>query len=218
MKPKRPSHMKDASESYVDSGLVVVRQNRERPRAVAIRHLATLLLIAVFLALAPCASHAEMADEYKLKSAYLFRFIEFVEWPGGPSTNPVVIGIHDYEPYRETIASHLTDVRSGDRPVVFRAINSPADAREFQILFVNSNSRHVLADYLAAVSNAPVLVVTDIKSGARLGAAISFFTTDGKIRFVINQAAAEKAQLTISSRLLRLGRIVNGISTKEEEP
>jgi len=180
--------------------------------------MATFLLFALFLLFVPQASHAEVAAEYELKSAYLFRFVEYVEWPGGPNTNPVVIGIHHFEPYRETIAAHLADARSGDHPVVFRAIESLSDARECHILFVNSNSRQTLSGYLDVLDDAPVLVVTDIKSGARMGAAISFFTTDGKIRFVINQAAAEKAQLNISSRLLRLGRIVNGISTKEEEP
>ncbi len=218
MNPIPPSLVKGDSDLCADSGLAAIKQNREQSRAASTRQRTTFLLIAVILSFIPLSSHAEVAAEHDLKSAYLFRFIEYVTWPGDPGTNAVVIGFHDYEPYRETIAKHLPDVRSGDRPVVFRGVESIDDARACDILFVNTNNRQTLSDYLEAVSGFPVLVVTDIKSGARLGAAISFFTTDGKIRFVINQTAAEKANLTISSRLLRLGRIVNGTSTKEDKP
>ncbi len=38
------------------------------------------------------------------------------------------------------------------------------------------------------------------------GGAINFVVDGGRVRFEINQAAAERAQLKVSSRLLQLGK------------
>ena len=43
---------------------------------------------------------------------------------------------------------------------------------------------------------------------ARRGVAINFYIADGRIRFEVNRRAAEQARLKLSSRLLRLARLV----------
>jgi hypothetical protein len=164
------------------------------------------------------AVHANGADEYRLKTAYLCRFTEFVTWPAHAPTGTVTIGITDFEPFRAAIEAEFAGVAPENRPCRMIPINGPAEARNSHIVFVNTTDREVLAAYLEALEGAPVLVVTDVRAGARLGAAINFFTVDGKIRFAINQEAAEQAGLSISSRLLRLGRVVKGGNTDEEPP
>ena len=73
-----------------------------------------------------------------------------------------------------------------------------------QVLFV---PRGVAAGaYLRAVGVSPVLTVGESPDFLEQGGAINFVIEGGKVRFAINQAAAERAQLRISSRLLQLGR------------
>lgn len=175
------------------------------------------LALALIQWLAPVV-HANRADEYRLKTAYLCRFAEFVTWPAHAPTGIVTIGVVDYESYRAAIDAEFAGVAPEHRPCRVIPITSPAEAGGVHIVFVNTTDRDVLADYLEALVGKPVLVVTDVRAGARLGAAINFFTVDGKIRFAINQEAAEEAGLSISSRLLRLGRVVKGGSTDEEPP
>ncbi|HMO03597.1 MAG TPA: YfiR family protein [Kiritimatiellia bacterium] len=162
--------------------------------------------------------HANRADEYRLKTAYLCRFAEFVTWPATAPTGTITIGIVSYEPYRAAIDTEFAAVAPEHRPCQVIPITSPEEARRCHIVFINSPDRAVLANYLKELAGVPVLVVTDLKAGARLGAAINFFTVDGKIRFAINQEAAEQAGLSISSRLLRLGRVVKGGMNDEEPP
>jgi len=167
--------------------------------------------------LAP-TSLANRTDEYRLKTAYLCRFAEFVSWPASAPTGTITIGVVQFDSYRAAVDAEFAGVAPEHRPCRLIPVDSPADARGCHIVFVNTADRAVLADYLASLRGQPVLVVTDVRSGARLGAAINFFTVDGKIRFAINQEAAEEAGLSISSRLLRLGRVVKGGSTDEEPP
>jgi hypothetical protein len=164
-------------------------------------------------------AEAAKTDAYALKAAYLHRFVDYIQWPADIPTNRIIIGILDFEPYRSAIAAHQAETPNSDGPPVqFVAIATPADALACHVVFINTQDKDQLLTFLEALHHAPVLVVSDIKTGARAGAAISFFIADGKVRFSINQSAAERAQLTISSRLLRLGRIVNGISGEEEKP
>lgn len=162
--------------------------------------------------------HAHSADEYRLKTAYLCRFTEFVTWPTTAPTGTITIGVVAFEPYRAAIEAEFTGVAPENQPCRIIPITGPEEARNCHMVFINVSDRAVLATYLKALEGTPVLVVTDVRAGARLGAAINFFTVDGKIRFAINQEAAEEAGLSISSRLLRLGRVVKGGSTDEEPP
>ncbi len=52
------------------------------------------------------------------------------------------------------------------------------------------------------------MTVGDVKGFAQLGGIINFIIVKNKVRFEINMKAAEEAGLKISSKLLRLARIV----------
>ena len=58
----------------------------------------------------------------------------------------------------------------------------------------------------AGIGAAPVLTVGESPDFLTQGGAINFVVEGGRVRFEINQAAAERAQLRVSSRLLQLGR------------
>jgi hypothetical protein len=57
---------------------------------------------------------------------------------------------------------------------------------------------------LAQVQGAPVLTVGDTEGFLRAGGVINFVLEGSKVRFLIDQAAAERSGLRISSKLMRL--------------
>ncbi len=174
------------------------------------------IFTALVLCLAlPVPAQNTRPDEYKLKTAYLHRFAEFVNWPAAAPTGRVVIGIVHFEPYRSAIRDKV-DRTTIESTYSFVDIDTPEQARSCHILFVNTTDRAVLRSYLDRLADMPVLVVTDVRNGARQGAAINFFTIDGRIRFAINQDAANRNGLEISSRLLRLGLVAKDASTEGE--
>ncbi len=60
----------------------------------------------------------------------------------------------------------------------------------------------------ASVSGSNVFTVADRAGFARGGGIANFIRANKKIRFEINPSAAKKAGLKVSSRLLRLAKVV----------
>jgi hypothetical protein len=62
---------------------------------------------------------------------------------------------------------------------------------------------------LKALNGKAVLTVTDLEGAAERGVMIQFVTEHGRVRFKINPVSARAAQLTLSSKLLRVAEVVS---------
>ena len=168
------------------------------------------LLLGGFVCALPARAQSR---EYQLKAAFLYNFVQFVEWPPGafPSSDaPLRIGVLGDDPFggaldeaiqNESVDSHrLTVVRS----------SNIADLQDCQMIFVSQSEEGHLGEILSAIGSKPVLTVSDIDHFAQSGGDIGFFLSDGKVRFAINPGSARQSGLRISSQLLTLGRIVGG--------
>jgi len=96
----------------------------------------------------------------------------------------------------------------GNKKIAVRRFESPGDCAPCHVLFVSSSEAERLDGVIAKTKGAHTLVVGDTEGFARRGVAINFFIERNKVRFEINPAAARRAGLKISSKLLRLARIV----------
>jgi hypothetical protein len=76
-------------------------------------------------------------------------------------------------------------------------------------VFVTSSEARAASSVLKAIGTSPVLTVGEPSGFARSGGAIGLVFRDGRIAFEINPAAAARAGLTVSSKLLRLAEIVD---------
>jgi hypothetical protein len=166
------------------------------------------LLVAVLL----CASMAptsaqDVGLEYRVKAAYLFNFTKFVEWPstafvGGRSFS-FSICVAGRNPFGPALTATLVGETAAGLPLAARLVNA-GGAAGCHVLFVPAGVSP--APYLRAVGKSPVLTVGESPDFLDQGGAINFILDGGRVRFEINQAAAARAQLRISSRLLQLGR------------
>ncbi len=98
--------------------------------------------------------------------------------------------------------------RLGARPIQVRRYRRIADIGECHILFISRSENERVPEILSAVKNRPVLTVSDGDGFASQGGIIEFFTDKSRIRLRINLDAAQAANLTISSKLLRVAEIV----------
>ena len=85
---------------------------------------------------------------------------------------------------------------------------SPPRPRDPHILFVCRSEKKNLPVILSRTIGHPVLTVSDMEGFAREGGIIGMNDAGGKIKFEINTEAAGKAELKISSQLLKIARIV----------
>jgi hypothetical protein len=163
--------------------------------------MARALLLFFALALAPAAA-AQTASPEDVKAAFLFRFVGFVEWPAESRTDEgIVFGVVDAEDVEEELRRYAAlRTIGGQRPQV-RRVRAPADLEGVHVLFIGSADPGRIAAWLAATRRLPILTVTDAYDGLERGSVLNFVTTD-RVRFEASTAAAVRAQLRLSSRLL----------------
>lgn len=169
------------------------------------------LLAATLLAAA--AAHAEVAAEYDVKAAFLYNFTKFVEWPRSAFADDrgsLRICVVGEDPFGGSLQEVAGDEVASRKLILLHAarLDDPADC---QVLFVSRSERKRLSSLLAAVRDAPVLTVADTPGFLEQGGIINFVLEGSKVRFEINQEAAERAGLTMSSKLMRLAsRVIPG--------
>jgi len=150
--------------------------------------------------------------EYQVKAAFLANFAYFVEFP--PSafespTSPLIIGIVGEDPFGDGIDHLIEHKIVYGHPVQVRRFSDVKSLGKAHLLFVAGSDRQAAAKVLDAVRRTPVMTVGE-SEGFALAGGVCNFTRDGaRVAFEINVNAANRAGLTLSSRLLALARIVH---------
>lgn len=154
--------------------------------------------------------------EYQVKAAYLYKFLDFVEWPAaafeGPKS-PFVIGIAGAEALMEELEALIARRRVESRPVLARRLRAGEDAAGLHVLFVGrAAGARTAAALLGATGKHPVLIVSEADDTLPAGSTINFVVVDKRVRFDVALRGAEAHELRISSRLLGVARRVEGAS------
>ena len=167
-----------------------------------------LLVLAAILAsetLAPSAASAQASDA-AVKAAFLPRFARYVTWPptAAPKNGaPFVLCIIGDDPFGRALDQAANGQSVDGRRIVVRRLATAAGADGCHVAFIGGTPSQPAGQLLAAVGRKPVLTVTDARDGGQRGL-VHFSVVGGRVRFFIDQAAAQKRGLTISSRLLAL--------------
>lgn len=171
-------------------------------------------VLCVFLAFPVRGQSADPSDssEYLIKAGFIYNFAKLMEWPDPvfPQANsPIVIGVlGNTDPFQGTLDDVLKGKQVNGHPFVVRHLKSRDDIKGCNILFVTSSEAAHVDELLHQVRGLPVLTIGDTPGFAERGGIINFVVEDNKVRFDIDVQAAKQADITISSRLLALARIV----------
>jgi hypothetical protein len=170
-----------------------------------------VIAAAIVLATSPVRSQGPAPGEYEVKAAFLYNFLRYTEWPAaaipGPGV-PLLIGVLGDEPLERTLGAVLRGKTVQGRPLEVRRVRLGPEAQASHLLFVSASERVRVGQVLDAVRGAPVLTVGETDGFAQAGGVINFVLEEGRVRFEVNQDAAQRARLRLSSRLLALARIV----------
>lgn len=157
--------------------------------------------------LSPLALAAEGDSlEYAVKATYLYKFAAYVEWPAtafASPASPLTLCVAGDDPFGATLDNAVRDQRIAGRPVLVRRLKSVARDADCQVLFAGGADPQ-RAQFLAAVRGSAVLTVTDRRESGGTAGMIDFVMRDNRVRFDIDEAAASRGGLAISSKLLKL--------------
>ena len=151
-----------------------------------------------------------LSREYLVKAACVYNFAKFVEWPSEAFPDhqgPIVLSILGKDPFGASLES-IRGKPVMSRKLEIRRVDRIEDLQRCHILFISESEKENLSQIFVKVSDWPVLTVSDMEGFAQRGGIINFITVEKKIRFEINVDAAERSGPRISSKLLRLAKIV----------
>jgi hypothetical protein len=184
-----------------------------RAYLASLRCAGAVLVLVFFAALAgPIQLRAEspLQREYEIKAAYLYNFINYIEWPENAFPAPggtIVVGIVGQSPFGAALAV-LNGKQVKGRTVALKQITDIKDLDQCQIVFINSSEKAHVPELLEKLKESRVLTVSEIDGFAQDGGIINFISEHNKVRFEINPDAARRLGLNISSELLKLAKVV----------
>ena len=184
----------------------IMRCNARRRYGVLLVSLLLFLLGNVSLA----ASETTSPQEYQIKAAFLYTITKFVEWPasGNTAQSPTLnIAILGQDPFGANLEPIKGKTARG-RTIVFKHFRRVEDVKDCDVVFISASEKGRLARILKHLQSSPVLTVADQDGFCEAGGMINLITVKNRVVLEINVAAARRAQLTISSQLLKLAKIV----------
>lgn len=176
-----------------------------RPPRLLLLIIVASLMPAIAAAASPGAGDPT-ALELAVKASYLTKFAPFVRWPPGAFASPqepLTICVAGDDPFGPMLDDAARGQRVAGHPLAVKRLAAAAQTAACQILFVGRSANTSTEELLREVGGQPVLTVTDRSRGVA-GGIVQFVLEHGRVRFAIDQAAADLCGLSISSKLLAL--------------
>jgi hypothetical protein len=180
------------------------------PRAMLLGLLVTSVL---FCAPTLQAADPPPASEAQVKAIFLFNFARYVDWPAAAfpdAAAPITIGVIGTDPFGYNLPNTIEGKTVNGRSFAIKHLAADSDLGGCQILFISHSEALRMGGILTKAGALPVLTVGEDESFARNGGIINFALKNGKVRLEIDLAAARKAGLNISSKLLAVADVVKG--------
>ncbi len=173
------------------------------------RSLKISLVIAFILASVPAVRGEDRrVPEYRLKAAVIYNILKFVSLPPDKRPgNELVLAVLGRDPFGEDLEV-LRGKTVGGRTIKIVRSGNLKDLRDGHVLFIAPSEAWQITDILHSPLVRGKLTMGDTEGFAEKGVMINLVVRERKIRFQINNKAAKREGVNISSQLLRLGEIV----------
>ena len=150
--------------------------------------------------------------ESQVKTAYLFNFGKFVQWPldHGPSGDAFELCVLGQDPFGPVLDATVAGESINVRKITVKRISKMSEGTSCNILYISVSEAGRLGPILQAARHSGTLTVSDIPHFVEHGGIVGFVKQQDRIRFEVNRGAAEDSHLTLSSELLKVAlRVVN---------
>jgi len=150
-------------------------------------------------------------NEYEVKAQFMERFTQYIDWPEGSTINnpeiPFRIGIYGENHFENKLDKIAEFVKIKNKKVKLKEVDFK-NILDCDMLFISQCSNEELSEIIRTVKYKGVLLVSDSEGFANKGVHINFYNINNKINFEINIAATHRDTFKVSSRLLKLARII----------
>lgn len=166
------------------------------------------------------SARAESVPEYYVKAAFLFKILNFVEWPTGSTLadKPAKICVLGKNPFQNYL-HEIADTNKTDYVATIHITRDINTADDCHILFISQSEKHNLSDIIPVLKQRPTLTISDIKKFAfRTGMIeVGIHPIKNKFQFKMNLTSVKASGIKISSNLIELATTTYGHSEDREE-
>ncbi|WP_024611607.1 YfiR family protein [Pseudoalteromonas sp. TB64] len=150
-----------------------------------------------------------MEKEYMLKAGFLYNFARFGQWPVQLNENEyfTICSPDKSFIYAANVALKNRKIKHSPLQSLHVVLNE-VSLEPCNILFITSDT---ITDWQKSqlTSYHNIMIVGESAEFIKSGGHIRFFLSSGKIRFEIDPLKLKDAGITMSSKVLRLARVVN---------
>jgi len=189
-----------------------MKQNEEnrQTRSFSWRVISVLIAICLLMIISSQAKAGDDKDgsENLIRSAMIYNFCKFVQWPES-EMDTLVLGVMA-KPNKETKFSSIEGKEVQDSFINVKSVHSSDDIAGCQLVFIPKDMEDEMHGAFATAQSESVLTISEIDGFCSQGGMIQLVERRGKLRFFINNKAAGKSHLVLSSQLLKMAKIVDG--------
>jgi hypothetical protein len=151
--------------------------------------------------------HADVARENKIKAAYIYHIINFVQWPdqAAKSTprNRINVCLVGDETFKSSLAP-LTRNSISAYEIDVVVNHSPNRVGACQVLYFANTTMEQTRELIAQTCGHPILTLGDAPGFAQAGGMIGFVVHENNVRLDVNIHAVNRAGFSISAKLLEI--------------
>ncbi|MFW8589782.1 YfiR family protein [Glaciecola sp. 2405UD65-10] len=149
--------------------------------------------------------------EYKLKAGFLYNFARFGHWETSLESNEYFELCSTSSDFVKVASKTLQGRNVHNLPILIRHISLEKEMlASCHMLFITEDTA-TDAQNSELISLKNIMLVGEADTFIENGGQIRFFLTGGKIRFEIYPQRLSDAGITMSSKVLRLARIVENV-------
>jgi hypothetical protein len=163
---------------------------------------------AVLLTLACWTPLAAVEPEDEMKAAAVLGFLRYAEWPKPPAAGePLRVGVAGRPSFVRALKQVLEKQRIENRPILVVELHADSDPHCCQAIYVAADKTGALRPVLDKTVAAHTLTIGEAGHFLDQGGAVRLSTDDGHLSFEVSLETLSKSGVSISSKLLRLGRV-----------
>jgi hypothetical protein len=180
-----------------------------------------LILFAGMFAFQTGYVHADAPNtsEYKMKAAYIYKFLQFVQLPEtrraddkGKELKTLVVGVTDKNllPHfravigNKEVTQHETTYRIGVEHIDIKQLTNKNEMLELDVLFIKDTSNYDPRKLFETTVAHGILTFSETEDFIETGGNVNFVVVKNKLKFEINTGSTQQTGIKMRSQLLKL--------------
>ena len=176
-------------------------------------HFLILFLLLFFFLIIPFSPQASQGEslEYRLKAAFIYKIKDFIDWSLDSFVDkspPLTISVIGRNRFFEGLNS-LKEEKLKNRKLILRSFQKiDEQTKSSRIIVIGASQEYRLEKILDFLKSSHALIVGEKQGFFQKGRIFNLILEKGKIRFEIIHKKAKRSGLKVSSRVLRLAKII----------